>query len=410
MLTDSSGSDAGSAANGPAGDGQTVKRPGHDHDAVSVADGAPLKETPNPHAVSYQGKPVVQACNLLTIADLNQLGVYYAANPLPNIVNYQREYIAADGAASLKTSSMGFSTGGSFALNSCSYSFVDATGDYNSNSIGIAVSQPSYVPGANTPIGQAGGHYVKKPNIGNVQVYSERRSVANPGDAAGDAVIRIGDLTVSITFNLAASGYAGKLDAIATTIANNLQTQAANPTGTAEVTYDSPAFPQSVAQPCKVLTPEVFASAYHTEASPLVVEQPATAVGLVTFNDPSVHSYVTVSCSRNTGDDDPGARKNLVLQTTSYLSAESAKQNLALTRQLHPSQDTATTIGEDSFIETSAPSVQFTGAVIFRKGRFVFELHVEDERSYPKGLTADQANSVLVPAAQRILRNFGNQN
>jgi hypothetical protein len=407
MLT----SDGSSSSGNSAEDGQVFKRPGHDHDKVPIADGAPLKETANPKAVNYQGKPVVQACNLLTIADLNRLGVYYAANPAPNTANYERTYIAADGTAPLKTIDLGFSTAGTFALNKCSYNLVDSAGRENQDSISVAVSQPAYVSDADIPIGQAAGTYVRKPNIGKVLVYSHRLPAKNPGDAVGDGVMRLGDLTVSINFVLTSGGYAGKLDDIATTIAKNIESQKASPTGPAAVTYDSPVFSKSVAQPCQLLTPDTFASTYRTQISPLVVEQPATAVGVAVFqgqNDQKAHDYVTISCARGTGEEDPGARESLLLRATSYLSDESAMLHLNTLRQ-HGGQNTATMLGDESLVQTSAALASSRGGLAFRKGRFVFELSVQDVRHYRNGLTVEQSNKMLTPAAQGILRNLGNQ-
>lgn len=407
MLT----SDGSASSSNSAEDGQVFKRPGHDHDNFPIADGAPLKETTNSKAINYQGKPVVEACNLLTIADLNRLGVHYAADPAPNTVNFERSYIAADGAGPLKTISLGFSTANTFALNKCSYNFVDSAGRDNQDRIEIAVSQRAYVPGANIPIGQAAGNYMRKPNVGNVLVYSHRLSGDNPGDAVGDGVMRLGDLTVSINFVLTSSGYAGKLDDIATTIAKNIEAQKANPAGPAAITYDSPVFSKSVAQPCQLLTPDTFASAYHTQMSPLVVEQPATAVGMAIFqgqNDQKPHDYVTISCARGTGEEDPGARESLLLRATSYLSDESAKLHLNTLRQ-HGGQNTATTLGDESLVQTSAALASSRGGLAFRKGRFVFELSVQDPRHYRNGLTVEQSNKMLTPAAQGILRNLGNQ-
>lgn len=407
MLT----SDGSSSPSGSAEDGQVFKRPGHDHDSFPIADGAPLKETANPKAVNYQGKPVVEACNLLTIGDLNKLGVYYAADPAPNTVNFERSYIAADGAGPLKTINLGFSTASGFALNKCSYNFVDSAGQGNQDRIEIAVSQRAYVPGANIPIGQAAGNYVRKPNVGNVLVYSHRLSGDNPGDAVGDGVMRLGDLTVNINFVLTNGGYAAKLDDIATTIAKNIGSQQESPAGPAAITYDSPVFSKSVAQPCGLLSPDTFSSAYHARTSPLVVEQPATAVGMAIFrgqDDHQPHNYVTISCARGTGEEDPGAREALLLRATSYLSDESAKLHLNTLRQ-HGGQNTATTLGDESIVQTSAALASSRGGLAFRKGRFVFELSVQDRRHFPNGLTVEQSSRMLAPAALGILRNLGDQ-
>jgi hypothetical protein len=396
------------AAKGPASpDGGTVHRAGYTDDS-SIADPAPIKDSAPSATVTYRGARVVQACNLLTLADLQRLGVRLDTNPLPNTVNFERHYLAADGTSPLSASSNGFASGDTFAANKCNFSFL---GSQNSPEyLGIAVSQKQYVPGAALNLGYAAESYVRKANIGDVVVYSHRDKADHPDDARGDAVLRLRDVTVNVTFDLTAKGVAPKLTAIATAIGKNISAQVAAPQGPRSVDYSSPAFPKSVAQPCQLLSPAAFTDAYHMPASPLVTENPGTAVGTTKFpNDSQPYNYVQVSCERGTGQDDPGARQALWLQTTSYLSDIPAKKNVDFGRTHHNGRPAAVTLGDESTVETGGDTPATNGALIFRKGRFVFELRIADENHYPRGLTPPQVNSILVPAAQRILQRLGHQ-
>ncbi|WIX79854.1 hypothetical protein QRX50_03370 [Amycolatopsis carbonis] len=50
------------------------------------------------------GKPVIQACNLLSLNDLRDFGIKVGSRPDPNVVNFKRDYLVGDGNGPLKTS------------------------------------------------------------------------------------------------------------------------------------------------------------------------------------------------------------------------------------------------------------------------------------------------------------------
>ncbi|MET7995649.1 hypothetical protein ABZU76_32625 [Amycolatopsis sp. NPDC005232] len=55
---------------------------------------------------------------------------------------------------------------------------------------------------------------------------------------------------------------------------------------------------------------------------------------------------------------------------------------------------------------TDTMSVSTQGVLIFRKGRFAFELYLVDHDGHPNGSTLAEANSLLVPPARRLPRVF----
>ncbi|GAA1976193.1 hypothetical protein [Amycolatopsis minnesotensis] len=386
------------------GDGQTVQRPGY-ADSSSVADAAPLKEQPNPQAVNHGGQPVVQACALLSLDDLTALGIRVDARPDPNVVNFQRIYLAADGIGPVKAGSQNFSHAGTLALNKCNYGLLGPDGGTN-DTLAVAVSQPGYIPGAGTGFDK----YPAKQNMGSVKVYSQRRPAGNPADATGEAILVLGKTVVSVDFSLTAGGYAPQLQDLAARIAKNLETQAAAPAGPSTITYDSPVFPEQALQPCPLLTPDAVGPATGAEVSPLVAEMPGTAIGAVRFpHDEQAYNYVQLECERGTGTDDALSRKGLSLEVTSYLSEDGAKKYVENTAGAHGGQPAAAPVGDESQIMTDTMSVKTEGALIFRKGRFAFELYLADHDGHPNGITVAEANASLVPAAQKILRNLGDQ-
>ncbi len=394
------GSDTETRA-GAVGDGTTVTRPGYPTNVPAVADPAPLSETPNPAPSSYQGTPVVQACNLLTIADLNKLGIRTDPNPLPNSVTFERTYLAADGAGPLHAGQSTVPSAPTFALNKCTYGLAAPNGASGEH-VSIAVAQDSYYPGTSGIEKYPGAQ-----KFGEVNVSSHLRDTPDPNDRQGQVSMWTHGANVDLDVSLSPGGYGPKMHDIVTVIAANMQAQVAAPAGPATIAYDRAAFPATVAQPCPLLTQDVFAAAYGSALSPLVVEQPATAVGQTTFDARSRDkNYVAMSCYRGTGEIDPGDRQAVELEIKSYLSEESAKKDIAFVGKQHHGQPADIPLSDESAVLDDPSMLGAAGAVTVRKGRFILDLRAHDPR-HRNGLTAAEARTILVPAMRQVVRNLG---
>ncbi|WP_326568234.1 hypothetical protein VSH64_41760 [Amycolatopsis rhabdoformis] len=383
-------------------DGQTTQRPGYE--GSDYPDPAPLKEKPHAQAVQVGGKPVIQACNLLSLNDLTDLGVKVGSRPDPNVVNFKRIYLTGDGKGPLETSAITYSQAPGEALNECTYA-LESKDSTLQETLSVAVSQPAYVPSA----AETAAAFVGAPasiTLGAVHAYSKRRPVPEP-DASGEAAVILGDTVASFDFDLKGAGNAGKLQDIAKRVMQNLEKQTNAPAGPSTVDYASPVFPVPVAQPCPLLTANTVTPAIGAETSPLVTETPGTAVGDIVFpHDPQQRNYVQITCERGTGEDDPLSRKALSLTATSFLTDDAAKQYVENTAGAHGGQAPSTAIGDESKIMTDTLSVKTRGVLIFRKGRFAFELNVDDHDAHPDGISLAEANTLLVPAGQKIARAF----
>lgn len=383
-------------------DGQTIQRPGYE--GSDYPDAAPLKETPDPQVAQVGGKPVIEACNLLSLNDLKDFGIRVGSRPDPNIVNFERVYLVGDGTGPLKNSFPSYSKADGEALNKCTYALESKDGTLQ-ETLAVAVSQPAYVPDT----AEAAAAFAGAPagiTLGPVHLYSKRRPVPEP-DASGQATVILGDTIASFDFDLKGNGSAGKLQDIAKRVMQNLEKQTNAPAGPSTVDYSSPVFPKPVAQPCPLLTAGVVSPAIGADVSPLVSEMPGTAVGDIVFpKDPQQRNYVQLECERGTGEDDPLSRKALSLTATSFLSDDAAKEYVDNTAGAHGGQAPSAAIGDESRIMTDTMSVKTQGVLIFRKGRFAFELYLDDHDAHPNGISLAEANTLLVPAGQKIAQAF----
>ncbi|SFQ38888.1 hypothetical protein [Amycolatopsis rubida] len=394
-----SGSDVENAKD-PNGDGQTVQRPGYANS--QYPDPAPIKEKANPQAVRIGGKPVVQACNLLTVADLVSLGIRAASRPDPNGATFERRYLVGDGSGPLRSSEITYAKALTSGVNHCVYSLEDNQGNQTQEELAVAVSQPAYVPTVDTKPYLADAE--PSLTVGPVKVFSKRRKTESPSDASGDAVLVLGDTLVDLDFDLKADKSAGKLQDLGKKVAENFAKQVSAPAGANVIGYDSAAFPKSVAQPCPMLTPDAVTPAIGTDASPMVAETPGTAVGDMIMTNSTKHNYVRIDCERGTGHDNGIDRRALHLTAISFLGEDAAKSYLGSAP--NDGQSAPAQVGDEGQVRSKG---QTHGEVLFRKGRFVFKLYLADHNAAPDGISGADATRLLVPAARKMLSAFPDQ-
>ncbi|PKV91957.1 hypothetical protein ATK30_2745 [Amycolatopsis echigonensis] len=387
-------------AKDPNGDGQTVQRPGYANS--QYPDPAPIKEQANPQAVQIGGKPVIQACNVLTVADLSALGIQIDSRPDANGAAFERRYLVGDGSGPLRSSELTYAQALTSGVNHCVYTLQDNQGNQTHEELAVAVSQPAYVPTVDTkPYLDDGDPSL---TVGPVKVFSKRRKTDSPSDASGDAVLVLGDTLVDFDFELKADKNAAKLQDLGKKIAENFAKQVNSPAGANIIGYDSAAFPKSVAQPCPMLTPDAVTPAIGTDASPMVAESPGTAVGDMIMANSTQHNYVQIDCERGTGHDNGIDRRALHLTALSFLSDDAAKGYVASAP--NDGQSVPAQVGDEAQVRSKGET---NGEVLFRKGRFVFKLYLADHSAAPNGISGADATRLLVPAAQKMISAFHEQ-
>ncbi|MEV6901386.1 hypothetical protein [Amycolatopsis sp. NPDC051372] len=89
---------------------------------------------------------MIEACNLLSLNDLKDLGIKVGSRPDPNVVNFERTYLVGDGKGPLETSFGTYSKADGLAVDKCAYALEPKDGTLQ-ESLAVAVSQPAYVSG-----------------------------------------------------------------------------------------------------------------------------------------------------------------------------------------------------------------------------------------------------------------------
>ncbi|HSX02892.1 MAG TPA: hypothetical protein VLI05_06305 [Candidatus Saccharimonadia bacterium] len=342
-------------------------RPGYSHDD-GVGDPGALQTDLGP-VISYGGQPVVQACGVLSPTDITALGLRLDNSPLTSTI--QRTFFDGSGQGTVVT-------GDSSSLprdedaNSCTYRFDSSDRDL----VSLAVYQPSY---ANTSAFNAeqNRHYTAQPDQPGVHIY-----LANPtGQAALDAKATTYLLrgTVANAQLLIITTNTAERTRILARVAANLAKTQTTPTGLPEFSLRSPIFTGGpILAACSLLTNDVYRAAFNVDASPLVQENAASAIGVIDDGPSSSHAprrynYADSDCVRHNSARTKLEAVNLRVVTTTYETATDAQAAMKFKRDESPFtsgvQSTPTTLGDESFYASKLAEADH--ALAFRKGRVI---------------------------------------
>lgn len=388
-----------------------VERPGYENLANSIGDPAPLVQKSGGKAITYQGEPMLQACEMLTLADLQEAGFLLDPNPLAGGI--MRSYFDGKGEAA-------FSSPSEWSLpmfdesNQCSYGLyteqkesapnegeVENAIDTGSEArdpggkfILVTVYQPPYVSG-NAVQYVLDRRYKKDSESDGVTIYTEKenRSGQIRSFLVGDRV------AVEIAFKLGLEGESAK-EAFIQTVAKRMGEAVANPSGPPQFEYDSPTFTKAYGNGCKWTGNDEMRSLFGVDATPLVTERVGTAVGVITFTrsgDDTLYNYIDHSCSRYSSGG-ISERKSLNIHTTTYESEKPAQLDFAfgkeMTREAKPLDEA---VGDETYFQEEIAGNKF---LVFRKGRAVVKLSIHDKTN--PDLSDAEKIERLVPVAQGI--------
>ena len=378
----------------------TVARPGYEGLPPSIADPAALVSG-EPGAVVSVGAPVVQACGLVRVEDIRAAGGLVWPNGLAAAV--ERRYFDGRGAG-VVVPVRSLPAG----RNVCRYPLMP---DRDRGFVEVEVAQPGYA----TPeaISARTRGLTVAPTIGGADVYT-RTTTTDPThsgwvlayrDTVVDLDVRHPDPTVR--------------EALVEAAAQRLVQFTTTPEGPRPIAYDSPTWTGTVGLACAVLGNAEFRAVFGVDASPIVREQVASAIGVVAFDPGAIAeaggsirsgellNYVDNTCVRRSVLPGRSDAQQFALSVTihTYETADAAHVDFHSNRRTRPNQVPVPTQIGDETLYSSQPGRDHV--LSFRRGRLVIELHYEDPTTTVA--TAAERIRVLTPVATAIaeqLRTF----
>jgi hypothetical protein len=208
------------------------------------------------------------------------------------------------------------------------------------------------------------------------------------------------------------------LAAVLTTLGRNIKQQAAHPTGPSTISYSTAAFSKSYANACIVSKPDDFTAVFDTAPMPHITEGFATKVGTVYFNDdPDKIRYPNIQhqCVRAVTVEVPMGElmipkdRELTIETTTYLTDEASKKEMAFHKKVVQTKDTSRNVGDEAYIIVAAgrSGISFgkPGTVVFRHGRVVVSVSLADPLdTKTEKSNLDQTSKLEKAAAQIAAR------
>lgn len=374
-------------------------RPGYTDVTDAIGDPGALVQLPTGNVVRYGGQDVIQACNVASLKDISDAGFYVSANPI--IGNVSRTFFDGKGAGPIKDNGSLFLPSEDDS-NSCLYKFQSGKGD----NLMIAVYQPSYtnVAGMNANIAY---DYNAAPDAHGLQILTQKppKDSSNALPNVSNYIIRSGNTAAQISIDTADTTAKNKLlDRIETNFAAALNA----PAPLANFDYQSPIFSGSVTLACSLTDNSTIKTVIGTDASPLVTESVASAIGVIEHDNGKAYNYVDNSCERRgLGDTYTNVPKVRVV-TETFENAEGAKGAFAYAKSSPFAGGitaTPTTIGDESFFGDTA---DVDHAIVFRKGRVIVFTTYDLATGKDKTITPSARMQALMPAMTQIANNVKN--
>jgi hypothetical protein len=380
-------------------------RPGYDRSKLGtgVADPFAVKFTANNAPEKYQGKSIIQACNLLNTEEIKNQGFLIRAQPLT--IPIARTYYDGVGKAAfdqdISSSSLTGLTLGS-DVNNCTY-VLEGSGD-QVGTISINAFQPFTVPEA-TLLKEIGENYDAAQSTNGLETFKKRPSDRDTDNRSEFVILKRGEGGFYTSLKLG-SKQSSKEKSILNLIAKNFTEQLKKPTGMSILTYDTPTFTKSYVRACNLITNQDIRSLGERDAGPLVRENIASATGVVTFTnteDRTPYVYIDNECIRTTVGGGSGlggmgsGDYQLTVATTSFMSDAAAKHALDFEKRMSKGEDVQ--IGDEgtSFQNVSGQNIKF------KKGRIIVEISLNDISMRTLRITGDQAAQKLIPIAEAMV-------
>ncbi|GAA1968696.1 hypothetical protein [Amycolatopsis minnesotensis] len=371
----------------------TFERPGYRR-GPAEADPFAIVEEPNPAPARYEGKPVIQACNLVSLKDLADHGLRLLSFTDPDTAIKRVHPVDENEPGLGKPPKSDITVLTDDSRNSCDYHF-ELTGD-RPESVMISVHQETYFDVSKVPGRYLSGpdaEYTKQGQVGAVEQYT---TIKRPVLADREALLKLGDTYVRVSASMPGNGELSKqFDPLVRLAAENVAKQAANPAGPSRYRFDSPAFRTPAGIACDILRAGDLQTLLGQPTTPFIQTGPPTAIGTISVPDNHTEgNFLHTSCFRRAVN-----RAGLVLTVDTYDDAKLATGVFDYFRGNHKGIPLPAPIADGAYVDSEGdPDLDLRtppGRLTVRKGNVILSLS-------PSLGQLDQ--SKLVETADRYLR------
>ncbi|PMB03351.1 hypothetical protein CEN49_23450 [Fischerella thermalis CCMEE 5273] len=377
-----------------------VERPGYED--VSVGDPAALVFKPGGDTVTYKGEPVVQACNLLMVDQVQKILLKTNLRIQPSSSgSVKRAYFDGKGLGDVQYwKNMLLSE-----ENSCSYLLQQKPRESQQiptesvHLIQLRVYLSSYV-NPNIIKSELDAEYGSGEEQGEVLIY--KRTTKSESDKNRDtAEYMLEYKGVFANLQLKFDGNDAAKEQLLQTVAKRLVEVVTQPEGPVKMAYASPIFTAKVGNGCEWTDNNDFKTVFGVDASASVKESVATAIGGIDFVDidetksvdneevaehTTIYHYLEHQCTRMAVDRSKGGSfakvMNLYIHTYTFETDEPARLFLEKEkgRKQYDPQPLEETIGDGAvYLSGDAGfNLGIAQMVMFRNGRFVVKVSFDD--------------------------------
>lgn len=394
-----------------------TERPGYETNkmAPNISDPDALVFKENDAAVKYEGNAVVQACNILTLEDIEKEDMLLrasslaASDPLPAI---SRTYVDGEGKGKFNQILLGdnFSLSPQVLslghmINNCEYSLEAKQG---SSTITVSVAQPFTISPQSTTA-DIKRYYKSAGTLEGMELFVRDTSKSSTAVKADTAyILRKGTSSFYISLQLA-SEHQSKKQALLQKAAKQFGAELTSPRGNSIVSYDSPLFDKSYARACDLLTNDDIRQLTGKDALPLVYEKIASAVGRsvpAKGQVPPNDLHIQNECERQQQVEGEATLETAVrAKSVSFKSAAPAGLWVETLQKFlkdegKPSQ-AVSGIGDKAIAYADEDSYYH---VLFQKGRIVVDVTLSDK--YAKSTEPAKSLDVAVERLSPIVANM----
>ncbi|PTM59724.1 hypothetical protein [Desmospora activa] len=350
-----------------------------DPDQVNPSKDLALVLKPNEQAVEYKGKPVVQACDIITVDDLEKVGL---SLEVPFFA-LDRVYFDGEGKGELETP-RGHRP--SMNTNECKYVVR------GKDSVIVEVYEPSYTS-------QSQLDYEMEYNFDAIPDIEGVKAYAYNNEDIREYRLQHDSLTVDINFNFLDVDEKREKQLLPI-VAKRLTQLEGNPTGPIRAEYESDLFSADFVNGCDYIKNEDFQNLFGEDAGPLVSEQISSSVRQL-LDAKDTYYYIEHRCARGF-ERFSGEMKLLSIETESHVDAQSAagtfkgmkeaETNPAIGNELQEINP----IGDESYYSESEDGIW---RIKFRQGRVIVGMSFVDTEL---NSTTEQKIERLTPIAQAV--------